>query len=169
MKTCLFKYTEKKLPPKNENFQIKKNSQILHISTRYLFICLFIYWFNFIISNWNLYFTLRKDACSNILKILSPKNEHFQIKSADSFHISAQNLDCVYSLEPPRNVYLCQPQFYYIKVGLRGSKLYRYVFVMKKNVLLTFNKSASEGDSVRKVNKMSQKLPPLPCTIYVES
>ena len=27
------------------------------------------------------------------------------------------------------NVYPCKPQFYYIKVGLRGSKLYRYVFV----------------------------------------
>ena len=28
------------------------------------------------------------------------------------------------------NVYPCKPQFYYIKVGLQGSKLYRYVFVM---------------------------------------
>ena len=28
------------------------------------------------------------------------------------------------------NVYPCKPQFYYIKVGLRGSKLYRHVFVM---------------------------------------
>ena len=28
------------------------------------------------------------------------------------------------------NVYPCKPQFYYIKVGLRGSILYRYVFVM---------------------------------------
>ena len=59
-------------------------------------------------------------------------------------------MDCGYSLEPPRrgssngypqslfssrnkknNVYPCKPQFNYIKVGLRGSKLYRYVFVMK--------------------------------------
>ena len=65
------------------------------------------------------------------------------------FLISAQNIDCGYSLEPPRwggsnrypqsmflsrnkknNVYPCKPQFYYIKVGLRGSKLYRHVFVM---------------------------------------
>ena len=30
------------------------------------------------------------------------------------------------------NVYPCKPQFYYIKVGFKGgSKLYRYVFVMK--------------------------------------
>ena len=27
------------------------------------------------------------------------------------------------------NVYPCKPQFYYIKVGLRGSKLYRYMYV----------------------------------------
>ena len=30
------------------------------------------------------------------------KNENFQIKNSDIFHISAQNIDCVYSLEPPR-------------------------------------------------------------------
>ena len=28
--------------------------------------------------------------------------EHIQINNADSFHISAQNIDCGYSLEPPR-------------------------------------------------------------------
>ena len=52
---------------------------------------------------------------------------------------SAQNIDCGYSLEPPRrggsneypqslflsrnkkiNVYPCKPQFYYIKVGFKG-------------------------------------------------
>ena len=45
--------------------------------------------------------TFRKHAYSNILKILPPKNENFQINS-DIFHISAQNIDCGYSLEPPR-------------------------------------------------------------------
>ena len=30
------------------------------------------------------------------------KTESFQIKNSDSFHISAQNIDCGYSLEPPR-------------------------------------------------------------------
>ena len=29
-------------------------------------------------------------------------NEKFQIKISDIFHISAQNIDCGYSLEPPR-------------------------------------------------------------------
>ena len=44
---------------------------------------------------------LRKHAYLNILKILPPKNENFQIKSSDIFYISAQNIDCGYSLEPP--------------------------------------------------------------------
>ena len=30
------------------------------------------------------------------------KNERFQIKNSDIFHISAQNIDCGYVLEPPR-------------------------------------------------------------------
>ena len=45
---------------------------------------------------------LRKHACSNVLKILPPKNEKNQIKNSDIFHISAQNIDCGYSLEPPQ-------------------------------------------------------------------
>ena len=83
--------------------------------------------------------SLRKHAYSNILKILPPKTENYQIKNYDIFHISAQNIDCGYSLEPPKrggsnkypqsmflsrnkknNVYFYKPQFYYIKVGLRG-------------------------------------------------
>ena len=87
--------------------------------------------------------TLRKHAFSNILKILPPKNGNFfQIKNSDIFHISAQNIDCGYSLELPRrggsneypqsmflsrnnknNVYPCKPQFYYIKVGFKGVKI----------------------------------------------
>ena len=58
------------------------------------------------------------------------------------FHIPAQNIDCGYSLEPPRrggsneypqymflsrykknNVYPCKPQFYYIKMGFKGDKI----------------------------------------------
>ena len=83
-------------------------------------------------------FTLRKHAYLNILNILPPKNGNFQIKTL-IFHISAQNIDCGYLLEPPRqgssneypqsmflsrntknNVYPCKPQFYYIKVGFKG-------------------------------------------------
>ena len=53
------------------------------------------------------------------------------------FHISAQNIECGYLLEPPNeypeymilsknkknNVYLFKPQFYYIKVRLNGVKI----------------------------------------------
>ena len=46
-------------------------------------------------------FSLRKHAYSNILKFLPPKNENFQMKNSDNFQISAQNIDCWYSLEPP--------------------------------------------------------------------
>ena len=73
----------------------------------------------------------------------------FQINILIFFNISAQNIDCGYSLEPPRgggsneyphsmflsrkkkiNVYPCKPQFCYVKVGFKGSTLYRHVFVM---------------------------------------
>ena len=82
------------------------------------------------------------------------RRKYFMIKSAgknvadpargvsDIFHISAQRIDCGYSLEPPQrggsneypqsmflsrnkknNVYPCKPQFYYIKVGIKGVKI----------------------------------------------
>ena len=47
-------------------------------------------------------YSLRKHAYSNILKILQPKTGKFPDKNYDIFHISAQNIDCGYSLEPPR-------------------------------------------------------------------
>ena len=46
--------------------------------------------------------TLRKHVYSNILEISPPKKLIFPIKNSDIFHISAQNIDCGYSLEPPR-------------------------------------------------------------------
>ena len=60
--------------------------------------------YNVVHVNWDtLYiFEQRKHAYSNILKILPPNNENFKIKNSDIFHISTQNIDCGYSLEPPR-------------------------------------------------------------------
>ena len=68
-------------------------------------------------------------------------------KKSDTLHISAPNIDCEYSLEPPRrgcyneysqsmfwnrnkknNVYPCKPQFYYIKVGFKGGQNYIGMF-----------------------------------------
>ena len=65
-----------------------------------------------------------------------------EIKNSDVFQISAQNIDCGYSLDPPRrggsneypqsmflsrykknNVYPWKLQFYYIKVGFKGVKI----------------------------------------------
>ena len=58
--------------------------------------------------------------------ILPPKMAIFQIKNSDIFHISAQNIDCGYSLKPPHrrgfNEYP-QSMFYYIKVGFKGVKI----------------------------------------------
>ena len=73
------------------------------------------------------------------------KNLKFSDKYSDIFHISAQNIDCRYSLKPPHqgssnkypqsmflnrnkknNIYPCKPQFYYLKVGLRRSTLNMY-------------------------------------------
>ena len=70
------------------------------------------------------------------------KNWNFSVKNSDIFHMSAQNIYCGYSLEPPRrggsneypqfvflsrnkkhNEYPCKPQFYYIKVGFKGVKI----------------------------------------------
>ena len=78
-----------------------------------------------------------------IYENFTTKNRKFSNKNSDIFfHISAQNLDCGYSLEPPlrggsnwfpislflsrnkkNNVYLCKPQFCYIKVGFKGVKI----------------------------------------------
>ena len=74
------------------------------------------------------------------------------MKNSDSFHISAHNIDCGYSLEPPRrggsneypqsmflsrnkkiNVYPCKPHFYWIKVRFKGVLLYKRVFVMNND------------------------------------
>ena len=69
------------------------------------------------------------------------------MKTSSSLHISAQNIDCGYWLEPQQrgssneypwsmflrrnkkiNVYPCKPQFYYIKVGFKGGQNYQGVF-----------------------------------------
>ena len=92
---------------------------------------------------------LRKHAYSNILKISPPKTESFRIK----IHISAQNIDCAHSLEPPRrggsneylqsmfksrnntnNVYPFKPQCYDIRVGFKRIKIIKVCFVMTKQV-----------------------------------
>ena len=86
----------------------------------------------------------------------------FQIKNSDIFQISAQNIDCGYSLEPPRrggsneypqsiflnrnkknNPYSRKPQFYYIKVGFKEVQNYIGMFswCWKVKLYRTYNSS----------------------------
>ena len=70
------------------------------------------------------------------------KNKNVQIKKSDIFHISAQNIDCWYLLEPPQRsgsneypqslfwteirkiMYIPSlSQFYYIRIGFKGIKI----------------------------------------------
>ena len=103
----------------------------------------------FFVSKGN-FFDIIKTRIFKYIENFTSKNWNISDKKKHSvFHISAQNIDCAFSLEPPRrggsnkypqsmflirnkkkNVHPCIPQFYYIKWGLRGSILYRYDFVM---------------------------------------
>ena len=78
---------------------------------------------------------ITKTQLFKYIENFTTKNWKFSDKNSDIFHFSAQNIDCGYSLEPPRrggsneypqsmflsrkknNVYPYEPQFYYIKVG----------------------------------------------------
>ena len=85
------------------------------------------------------YHHITKTSLIKYTENFTTKNENFQIKKSDILHISAQNIDCEYSLEPPRrggfneytpslfssrnkknNVYPYKHQFYYIKMGFKG-------------------------------------------------
>ena len=126
-KTCLFKYTEN-FTTKNWKFS-DKNSDVFHISAQKhrLWVHIRAPSAKQIVGTYSLgllcwgssnkypqsmflsrnkknsvYPSLRNHAYSNILKILPPKSGSFQIKNSDIFHISAQNIDCGYPLEPPQ-------------------------------------------------------------------
>ena len=77
---------------------------------------------------------LRKHAYSNILKISLPKNENFQIKNSDILHISTQNINCGYSLEPHRqdgsNAY---PQYMYMFLSRnKKNNVNRFLYMLFK-------------------------------------
>ena len=80
-------------------------------------------WLDYIVLFFLVVTALRKHAYSNILKFSPSKTENFQKKKvSDIFQISAQNIDCEYTLEPPRrggsNEY---PQFMFLR---RNKKKY---------------------------------------------
>ena len=83
--------------------------------------------------------SITKTNLFKYIKKIITKKWKFLDKKSDICHISAQNIDCGYSLEPPRrggsneypqsmflsrdknnNVYPCKPQFYHIKMGFKA-------------------------------------------------
>ena len=88
-------------------------------------------------------YAITKTCLIKYIENFTSKNWKFSDKKkSDIFCISAQNIDCRYSLELPQwggsneypqsmllgknkknNVYPCKPQFYHIKVGFKGFKI----------------------------------------------
>ena len=77
--------------------------------------------------------------------------------NSGGFHLSTQNIDCGHLLAPPRrggsnvypqsivlsrnkkiNVYPCKPQFYCIKVGLKGVKTKKACFRDVTTIMVMF-------------------------------
>ena len=88
-----------------------------------------------------LFVIITKTRLFEYIETFTSKNRKFSDKKL-IFYISAQNIDCGYSLEPPRrgatneypqsmflsrnkknNIYPCKPEFYCIKVGIVGVKI----------------------------------------------
>ena len=86
--------------------------------------------------------SIKKTRLFKYIENFTTKNWKFLDKNSNNFHISAQNIDCGYLLEPPHrggsneypqsmflswnkknNVYPCKPKFYYIKLGFIGVKI----------------------------------------------
>ena len=118
---------------------------------------------------WHVRPNITKTRLFKYIENFSTKTWKFSVKTSDNFHISAQNIDCGYSLEPPRrggsneypqstflsrnkknNVYPCKPQF--IKVGFAGSKLYRRVFVIRRLKLACASVQSVQSSSLAWIN-----------------
>ena len=57
------------------------------------------------------------------------------------------------------NVYPCEPQFYYIKVGCKGVKLNRYVFVICKTRTLTKTYNSFKPSHLQMLNEFYSSVP----------
>ena len=85
--------------------------------------------------------SITKTRLFKYIENFTTRTESFQVKILIFFIFLLKNIDCGYSLEPPRggsneypqsmflsrnkknNVYPCKPQFYYIKAGFKGVKI----------------------------------------------
>ena len=85
---------------------------------------------------------ITKTRLFKYIENFTTKNGKFSDKNSGIFHISAQNIDCGYLLEPPgrggsneypqsmflsrnknKNEYVCKPQFYCTKLGCNWVKI----------------------------------------------
>ena len=65
-------------------------------------------WYQFLIFRAHVLGIITKTRLYKYIENFTPKTENFQIKNSVIFHISAQNIDCGYPLEPPRSTHnLC--------------------------------------------------------------
>ena len=97
---------------------------------------------NHFLKSFIFFIDITKTRLYKYIENFTTKKGKFSDKNSDILHISAQNIDCEYSIEPPRrggpneypqsmffnrnkknNLYPCKPQFYYIKVGYKGIKI----------------------------------------------
>ena len=100
-------------------------------------------------------FTITKTRLFKYMENFTSRNWKFSDKNLWLFSYFSLNIDCGYSLEPPRrgrsngypqsmfsrknkknNVYRCKPQLYYIKVGFKGLKIIKACFLDARNVAL---------------------------------
>ena len=108
----------------------------------HLFLLFIVIYYNILLFFFNSPCITKRRLFKYTENFTTKKNENLQIKHSDIFLISAQKIDCGYSLEPPRrcgsneypqsmllsrnkkkNVYLCKPQFCYKNVGFKGVKI----------------------------------------------
>ena len=106
------------------------------------------------------------------------KNWEFSDKNSDIFHIYVQNIDCGYSFVLSRNkknnVYPCTPQFYYLKLGFKVSKLYRHVFVItdtkRMGIQATTNSNTSQTkEKQSNLSPVVQSIVSITSTLMVNS
>ena len=108
------------------------------------------------------------------------------------FKFSAQNIDCWYSLEPPRrvgsneypqsiflsrnkknNAYLCKLQFYYIKVGFKAVKIIQVCFCDVTEGGCTWNQgivyklTCRNHDELHWINMRTRNTPLRPCNPFL--
>ena len=99
------------------------------------------------------YVYIMKTCLFKYIENFTSKNWKFSDKILWYFSYFCPNIDCGWgssnkypqsmflSKNKKNNVYPCKPHFYYTEVGIKGSKLYRHIFVMRD--LIDFHEGLS--------------------------